>query len=106
MASRVKRHLASAGSYSHLAAEETRIVTSGPVVRCVIYWSLTALLLGWILSSTAIDIQVCFWKAKRPVRVPNRFLHSRVQKVLIPCQDAWQSTPEPSPPIPSTAQIP
>src|SRR5215831_3756951 len=54
----------------------------------------------------AIDIQVCFWKAKRPVRVPNRFLHSRVQKVLTPCQDAWQSTPEPSPPIPSTAQIP
>src|SRR5215472_909125 len=41
------------GHTSHLAAEETRIMTSGPVVRCVIYWSLTALLLGWVLSSTA-----------------------------------------------------
>src|SRR5262249_30290399 len=59
-----------------------------------------------LVTSGVIDIQVCFWKAKRPVRVPNRFLHSRVQKVLTPCQDAWQSTPEPSPPIPSTAQIP
>src|SRR5262245_49540783 len=37
----------------HLAAEETCVVTSGTVVRCVVYWGLTALLLGWILSSTA-----------------------------------------------------
>src|SRR4029434_5181556 len=29
------------------------IVTSGPVVRCVVCWSLTALLLVWVLSSTA-----------------------------------------------------
>jgi hypothetical protein len=28
-------------------------VTSGTVVRCVVYWSLTALLLGSVLSSTA-----------------------------------------------------
>ena len=28
-------------------------MTSGTVVRCVVYWSLTALLLGWVLSSTA-----------------------------------------------------
>ena len=28
-------------------------MTSGTVVRCVVYWSLTALLLGLVLSSTA-----------------------------------------------------
>ena len=53
-----------------------------------------------------IDLQVCFWKAKRPVRVPSRFLRSSAQKALTPFQDAWQSTPEPSPLLPSTAQIP
>src|SRR5215831_3509436 len=41
------------GHTSRLVAEETRIVTSGLVIRCVVYWSLTALLLCWTLSSTA-----------------------------------------------------
>src|SRR5262249_46113895 len=54
----------------------------------------------------SIDLQVCFWKAKRPVRVPSHFLRSSAQKALTPFQDAWQSALEPSPPIPSTAQIP
>jgi protein-tyrosine-phosphatase len=30
----------------------------------------------------AIDLQVCFWKAKRPVRVPSHFLRSSAQKAL------------------------
>src|SRR5437763_12111723 len=59
-----------------------------------------------IQEPRAIDLQVCFWKAKRPVRVPSRFLRSSAQKALTPFQDAWQSTPEPSPLLPSTAQIP
>src|SRR2546422_7986076 len=36
----------------------------------------------------AIDLQVCFWKAKRPVRVPSRLLRSSAQKALTPFQDA------------------
>jgi transposase-like protein len=58
------------------------------------------------MSLNAIDIQVCFWKSKRPVRVPSHYLHSSIQKALIPFQDARQSTPGPSPPIRLTAQIP
>src|SRR5262245_18431350 len=38
---------------SHRAAEEICVVTSGTVVRCGVYLSLTVLLLVWVLSSTA-----------------------------------------------------
>jgi transposase len=54
----------------------------------------------------AIDIQVCFWKSKRPVGVPSRFLRSRAQKALARCPDAWQNTSRPCPPTPSTLRIP
>jgi len=53
MAGRSKHAWQVLGHTSHLAAEETRVVTSGTVVRCVVYLSLTALLLGSVLSSTA-----------------------------------------------------
>ena len=56
--------------------------------------------------AVTIDLQVCFWKSKRPVRVPSHFLPSSAQKAPTPLQDAWQSTLGPSLPIPSTAQIP
>ena len=34
-----------------------------------------------------IDVQVCFWKSRRPVGVPSRFLCSSAQTGLTPCQD-------------------
>jgi len=36
---------------------------------------------------TPIDVQVCFWKSRRPVGVPSRFLCSSAQTGLTPCQD-------------------
>src|SRR5262245_30340369 len=41
------------GHNSHYAIEETPALTSRTGVRCVIYGGLAALLLGWVLSSTA-----------------------------------------------------
>jgi len=38
-------------------------VTSGTVVRCVVYWSLTALLLGLVLSSTASSEELVLFGA-------------------------------------------
>ena len=38
-------------------------MTSGTVVRCVVYWSLTALLLGWILNSTASSEELVLFGA-------------------------------------------
>jgi DNA topoisomerase VI subunit B len=35
----------------------------------------------------AIDVQVCFWKSRRPVGVPSRFLRSSAQTGLTPCRD-------------------
>jgi hypothetical protein len=51
------------GHTLHFAAEEPHIVTSGPVVRCVVYWSLTALLLGWVLSSPASSEELVLFGA-------------------------------------------
>jgi hypothetical protein len=34
-----------------------------------------------------IDVQVCFWKSRRPVGVPSRFLRSSAPTSLTPCRD-------------------
>src|SRR5467141_3025088 len=44
----------------------------------------------WTRGTTtgqAIDVQVCFWKSRRPVGVPSRFLRSSAQTSLTPCRD-------------------
>src|SRR6266853_1250485 len=51
------------GYTSQLAAEETCILIPGTVVRCVVYWSLTALLLGCVLSSTASSEELVLFGA-------------------------------------------
>src|SRR3954470_6033256 len=42
-------------------------------------------------KQASIDVQVCFWKSRRPVGVPNRFLRSSVQTAHTPCRDARQN---------------
>ena len=63
MAGRSKHAWQMLGHTSHLAAEETRVVTSGTVVRCVVYLSLTALLLGSVLSNTASSEELVLYGA-------------------------------------------
>src|SRR4249920_2921380 len=41
-----------------------------------------------IIAFDPIDLQVCFWKATRPVRVPSRLLRSSAPKALTPLQGA------------------
>jgi type VI secretion system protein VasG len=47
----------------------------------------TLMLLTSNAASVTIDVQVCFWKSRRPVGVPSRFLCSSAQTGLTPCQD-------------------
>jgi len=54
----------------------------------------------------AIDVQVCFWKSRRPAEVPSRFPHSRAQRAQAPFPDAWQNTPTLCPLTLSAQQIP
>ena len=63
MAGRSKHAWQMLGHTSHLAAEETRVVTSGTVVRCAVYLSLTALLLGSVLSNTASSEELVLYGA-------------------------------------------
>src|SRR4051794_7441180 len=68
----------------HFARLEIELQLTYGFVQCVFLLQQTC---------SAIDVQVCFWKSRRPVGVPNRFLRSSVQTIQIPCRDAWQNTP-------------
>ena len=58
-----------------------------PTVTCELAHHLDRLVDQDPLQHGSIDVQVCFWKSRRPVGVPSRFLRSSAQTSLTPCRD-------------------